>query len=227
MRDGIARSIEVMMPGAWVCDAADRFANLPGIDIGIHLTLTSEWDRVKWRPLTHAPTLVDEYRFFRPSFEPSAWNLAEVETEFLAQIELGTRLFPQASHISSHMARHFEDIDPRLGKMVRSLAEHFGLRDDPLGTDGSPRVAGYLPFPRDAEPRVTSFLEMLSNLSAGASIFVDHPAVLSDEMRAQGHAGYEDVAEDRAACLAVLTDPRVADAVRQHDVELISYRDLD
>lgn len=227
VRDGIARSIEIMMPGAWVCDAADRFSNLPGVDIGIHLTLTSEWERVKWRPLTHAPTLVDEHGFFRPSFEPSAWNLAEIEAEFRAQIDLGTRLFAQSSHISSHMIRHFEDVDPRLGKMVRALAEHFNLRDDLLGTDGLPRVAGYPPFPRDAEPRVASFVETLSSLAAGASIFVDHPAVLSDEMRAQGHVAYEDVAEDRAACLAVLTDPRVADAVHQHDVELISYRDLD
>lgn len=68
---------------------------------------------------------------------------------------------------------------------------------------------------------------MVSNLASGASIFVDHPAVLSDEMRAQGHDGYEDVAEDRAACLAVLTDPRVVDAVKNLGVELISYRDLD
>jgi predicted glycoside hydrolase/deacetylase ChbG (UPF0249 family) len=227
VRDGIARSIEVMMPGAWVCDAASRFSGLTGVDIGIHLTLTSEWDRVKWRPLTHAPTLVDGHGFFRPRFEASAWNLAEVEAEFRAQIELGTRLFPQASHISSHMTRHFEDVDPRLGEMVRSLAEHFELRDDRLGTDGLPRVVGYPPFPRDAEARVASFVETVSNLASGTSIFVDHPAVLSDEMRAQGHDGYEDVAEDRAACLAVLTDPRVADAVRQHDVQLISYRDLD
>ncbi|MEO0385342.1 MAG: ChbG/HpnK family deacetylase [Pseudomonadota bacterium] len=235
--DGIARSIEVMMPGAWISDAAQRFAHLPGVDIGIHLTLTSEWDRVKWRPLTNAPSLVDDQGFFhpllkvgvgddRPSVEGSAWNLSEVEAEFRAQIELGIKLFPQANHISSHMTRHFEDVDHRLGAMVRALAGHYGLLDDPLGTDGLPRVVGYPPFPRDAAPRVDAFIGMLAGLTEGTSIFVDHPAVLSDEMHGHGHDGYEDVAEDRASCLAVLTDPRVAEAISRHSIELISYRDL-
>jgi hypothetical protein len=226
VREGIARSIEVMIPGAWVCDAAERFARLPSVDIGIHLTLTSEWDRVKWRPLTHAPSLVDGHGFFRPRFQADAWDLTEIEAEFGAQVELGKRLFPQASHISSHMTRHFEDIDASLGAMVRALAKQYGLKDDPLGTDDLPRVVGYQPFPRDAEPRVEAFSQMLAGLTEGPSIFVDHPAVLSDELRGHGHDGYDDVAEDRASCLAVLTDPNVIEATARYGIELISYRDL-
>ena len=235
--DGVARSVEVMMPGAWVEDAAQRFARVPSADIGIHLTLTSEWDRVRWRPLTQAASLIDQHGFFkpllkarpgdeRPCLEASGYDLAEVEAESRAQIELGLKLFPKASHISSHMARHFEDFDTRLGAMVRVLCKDYGLRDDPMGTNRLRRIEGYPAFPRDAQKRVTAFLEALAGLRDGASIFVDHPASFSDEMRAHGHPGYEDVAEDRDACLAVLTHPQVIQAVHDNDIELINYRDL-
>lgn len=36
----------------------------PGLEVGVHLTLTSEWDNVKWRPLTHAPSLVNPDGYF-------------------------------------------------------------------------------------------------------------------------------------------------------------------
>ena len=32
----------------------------PGLDVGLHLVITSEWENVKWRPLTHCPSLTDE-----------------------------------------------------------------------------------------------------------------------------------------------------------------------
>lgn len=64
--DGIARSVEVMMPCAWTAHAAQLFGAHPQIDIGIHLTLTSEWDAVKWRPLTQATSLTDAQGSFLP-----------------------------------------------------------------------------------------------------------------------------------------------------------------
>lgn len=39
--EGIARSVEVMMPGAWTSHAAEILNNHPEVDVGIHLTLTS------------------------------------------------------------------------------------------------------------------------------------------------------------------------------------------
>lgn len=234
---GIARSVEVMMPGAWVRDAADRFAAHPGLDVGIHLTLTSEWDRVKWRPLSVAPSLVDEAGFFkpllvprqgdnRPSFAQSNWSLDEVEAEFRSQIELGLKLFPKASHVSSHMTRHFADVDGRLGALVASLCQTYALIDDRMGTQVMPRIEGYPKFPRDANARVAAFIDSLDSLTAERSIFVDHPSPLCEETMAMGHYDYGDVGEDRASCLSVLTDQRLRDAIDKAGIRLIGYQDL-
>jgi len=43
----------------------------PGLDVGIHLVLTSEWANMKWRPLTHAPSLVDADGYFFPMDTPN------------------------------------------------------------------------------------------------------------------------------------------------------------
>src|SRR5690348_4980208 len=52
-RDGIVRSVEVIVPGAWFLDAARLAKGNPELDVGVHLCMTSEWDYCKWRPLTH------------------------------------------------------------------------------------------------------------------------------------------------------------------------------
>ena len=58
-RNGIARSVEVMPVCAWFPEAVRMLRDNPGLDVGVHLTLTSEWENVKWRPLTNCPSLVD------------------------------------------------------------------------------------------------------------------------------------------------------------------------
>lgn len=234
--DGIARSVEVMMPCAWVADAAGLFKDRPDIDIGIHLTLTSEWDAVKWRPLTHAPSLVDRHGWFlpllqdrpndnRPSLSSRQWNIDEIASEFRAQIALGLDLFPNASHVSCHMVRHFADFDPRLGSVVSGLCAEFALLDDPFG-QGLPRFSPYPAHPRDGQARLSSFVEALRGLAPGTHIFIDHPAVDCGELEALGHPGYEDVCADRVTCLEVLTSPAVRREIERLGIELISYRDF-
>ena len=233
---GIARSVEVMMPGSWIEEAADMLGPHPEIDIGIHLTLTSEWDKVKWKPLTQAPSLVDGSGAFLPLLLPhskrdapclqlAGWALQEVADELRAQIVLGRKMFPQASHVSSHMIRHFKDFDARLGQIIRNLCEEFDLIDDPFGY-GLPRFVAYPTTPRGSAFRTASFIQSLSKLQGGTHIFIDHPIVASPDAKDMGHLGYMDVLADRVSCLETLTNPALASFIDAHQIELISYRDL-
>lgn len=234
--EGIARSVEVMMPCAWVPHAALTLNDRPEIDVGIHLTLTSEWDAVKWRPLTQAKSLTDPAGCFlpllrprdgdgRPSLSEVEWSLEEVAAELRAQIALGVAMFPNASHVSCHMAAHFRAFDARLGDVIADLCREFGLKDDAFG-HGLPRFAGYPKFPRETERRVDAFLRALDGLEEGTHVFIDHPAVASPELSMTGHDGYEDVAEDRVTCLETLTTPAIRERIAQLGIRLISYRDL-
>ena len=65
-REGIGRSAEVMMPAQWAPDAVRIIAATPGLDVGVHLCVTSEWDRSKWRPLTPVKSFVDADGFLVP-----------------------------------------------------------------------------------------------------------------------------------------------------------------
>jgi len=234
--EGIAQSVEVMMPCAWTSHAAEILTDHPEVDVGIHLTLTSEWDAVKWRPLTYAPSLTDENGNFlplllpregdgRPCLADADWSFEEIANEFRAQVSLGVAKFRNASHVSSHMLTHFRDFDARLGDVVSDLCHEFGLKDDAFG-HGLPRIEGYPKFPRDSEKRIEAFAQGLHDLEAGTYIFVDHPAVPSPELSATGHDGYEDVDADRITCLETLTSPVIRNKIEELGIVLISYREL-
>src|SRR5689334_19547992 len=138
-RNGVVRSAEVIVPGPWFLDAVRLLKQNPGLDVGVHLALTSEWERVKWGPLTHAPSLVDADGYFRPmttqraDFPPGTGvveanpDLGEVERELRAQIETARRhLGAQVTHVSSHMLT--SRATPALDSLTRRLAREYGLR---------------------------------------------------------------------------------------------------
>src|SRR5262245_4274170 len=48
---GDYRSAAVMMPCPWVNEMAEWCNKHPDVDVGLHLTLTSEWKYYRWGPL--------------------------------------------------------------------------------------------------------------------------------------------------------------------------------
>lgn len=232
-RKGIVRSVELMVPGPWFPEAVRLLRENPGLDVGIHLVLTSEWENMKWRPLTHAPSLVDADGYFFPmvwpnpqlppktSLKASDWKLAEVEAELRAQIETALRHLPRITHLSAHMG--FTSLDPEVAALVGRLAREYRLA--PEGVAELKRFTGWGKA-RTAEERVAQFVKSVEALQPGTYLFVEHPGLDVPELRAIGHKGYEDVAADRAAVTAVFTSPEVKAAIERKGIELISYGDL-
>ena len=102
-KEGIARSVELMVPCAWFPEAVKMLNENPSIDVGIHLVLTSEWEGIRWRPLTDVPSLVDKNGYFNQLIwggnNPSAdnyllnahWKIEEIEKEYaIAEKEKST-----------------------------------------------------------------------------------------------------------------------------------------
>jgi predicted glycoside hydrolase/deacetylase ChbG (UPF0249 family) len=103
---GICTSGSVMVPCPWfreICRMAERN---PSLDIGVHLTLTSEMKNYKWRPLTSPPRsagLTDDDGYFLPL--PAMVRKAHpdvVEAELRAQIELAIAAGLDVTHLDDH-----------------------------------------------------------------------------------------------------------------------------
>jgi predicted glycoside hydrolase/deacetylase ChbG (UPF0249 family) len=119
----------VMVPCPWFPEIAEQAAARSELDLGVHLTLTSEWPRYRWRPLsTSSPAtgLIDEQGYFwrtvtllaaaRP--QPEA-----VEAELSAQIDRALAAGVDVTHLDTHMGACFLpellDLYVRLGDRYR------------------------------------------------------------------------------------------------------------
>jgi predicted glycoside hydrolase/deacetylase ChbG (UPF0249 family) len=220
-------------------EAAEMLNENPGFDVGVHLTLTSEWKNVKWRPLTPVKSFVDENGYFFPmtgrnenfppnsSFFESEWKIEEVEKEIRAQIEMAIKNINNVTHLSAHMG--VAGATPELKALTERLAKEYSLDVDlsakgvkSLGEIGQYKQSQDTP----AEERIRNFIQILENLEPGVWLFVEHPAYDTPEMQAIHHIGYEHVAFDRQAVTEMLTDQRVKVVIEQRGIQLVSYADL-
>lgn len=231
--DGITQSVELMVPCPWFEEAVKMLNEHPGLDVGIHLVLTSEWENMKWRPLTDSPGLKDKDGYFYPmiwpnekfgegkALKPANWEPEEIENEFRAQIELALQKVPHISHLTCHMG--CSSWDERVKAIYEKLAGEYNLDIDP-----SDYNVKRFQWNRDGddEIRIQNFISALDELVPGNYMFVEHPGLNTPEMQALGHSGYYDVAEGRAFVTKLLTDKRVKNAIEKNNIELISYKDL-
>ena len=109
---GVATSVSVMMPCAWVPGFVHYLKEHPKTDAGLHLTLTSEWSDYRWSPLTGkqgSPGLVDSEGAFWPSVQDVVIHAKadEVEAELRAQIERAKTMGFNPTHMDSHMGTLF------------------------------------------------------------------------------------------------------------------------
>ena len=218
-RSGIARSVEVMPVAAWYPEAIKMLKENPGLDVGLHLVITSEWENVKWRPLTHCPSLTDENGYFYPMMFPNPaypgqsimeqkWDIKEIEQEFRAQIETTLKSIPQLSHLSGHMLS--TGFSKEVNELVQRLAKEYNLPSiDRMDSSKDYRFT------------------YIGKLQPGQRyLFLDHPALDNDEMKTVFHIGYEDVALDRQGVTDLLTSPHVRKAIEDKGIKLISINQL-
>lgn len=233
-KEGIATSIEVMAVGPWFPETIRLLHENPGIDVGLHLVITSEWDNIKWRPLTCCPSLTDANGYFLPQISPNKnypglsikehqWKLEEIEQEFRAQIELALKNIPQISHLSGHMGSTF--FAPEVLEMATKLSAEYYL---PLEADipnGS--FVSYQGPHATLVEKEESFTKMLDSLKAGKNyLFVDHPALDTQEMRGTYHIGYENVAIDRQGVTDLFTSDSIKNSIQEKGIQLVNYNTL-
>ncbi|WP_374430148.1 polysaccharide deacetylase family protein [Tabrizicola sp.] len=101
---GVVTSGSVMVPCPWFADLAQIARDRPDLDIGVHLTLTSEFPRCRWRPMTGAKGLMDTSGHFPTTSEEAATrDPALVRAELIAQIDAAYDAGIDVTHLDTHM----------------------------------------------------------------------------------------------------------------------------
>ncbi len=233
LRTGLVTSATLMVPCPWGREAAARYR---GEDIGVHLTLNSEWELYRWGPITHSPSLFGGDGGF-PRTLQDVWDhadLDEVRRECRAQIERAILWGFDVSHIDAHMGTL--QIRPEFFDAYLDMAIEFRL---PLRMVG-PGTEEYLGFPaRDvAEEAGAVFTDELlrvpgvgsrrmledhiGSLKPGVTEMFLHPAVDSPELRAIAPDWEARVDDRRIVC----EEGFLQTAVEEAGVTLIGYRAL-
>ena len=239
--NGIMTSASVLVPGPWFAETARMLRERPERSVGVHLTITSEWNALRWPPVSPAgavPSLVAPdgflWAFGYRSPEPVDWgedaapwashapDPAEVEREFRAQIERALELGVRLDYVDCHMGMACrEDLLP----ITRKLAKEYCLGISSVSLFGEKRLSakGETNTPADF---TKALVEALEGLTPGLYLYVDHPAIDTPELRAVDTNSGERWGDIRSAVLAAWTAPEVRAIIERRGIELVGMREL-
>lgn len=222
--EGILTQASVMVPCPWFVEAA-RLAKEHAIPVGVHLTLTSEWDFLRWGPLTSGRSLVGDDGRFPKSIEAVREKAqpGEMLEEFLAQVELFRSEGLDPGYFDCHMGvvtpEPYVEVCERYDRPF-----DYAIGEVGVGFDSIHMLSG-----RSASEKLPYLRERLSGLEPGKHLIVSHCAVDSPELRAMTSDDAENVAwanEYRVSDLEVLTSPEVRRLVEERGIRLVSVAEL-
>jgi chitin disaccharide deacetylase len=239
---GAISSASVMVPTPWIAEVAAYARAHPDADLGLHLTITSEWQTYRWGSVESkdkVPSLLDSVGTFPRETRPVATTAKppEVERELRAQVERALALGIRPTHVDSHMGALFSTPElfatyvkvarayrlPFLavkegarGAFAAPLAEHDVLLDAVI-------IAGP-EVPRDQWKAF--YLNAIANLKPGLTEMIVHLGHDDAELQAVmvNHEPYGSAWRQRD--YDVVTSPEFRKALKDHNVVLVTWKAL-
>ena len=239
---GAVSSASVMIPTPWVSEVAAYFKAHPNVDLGLHLTLTSEWETYRWGSVEgreRVPSLLDSAGTF-PNDESIVAKMAkpaDVDRELRAQVERALALGIRPTHIDSHMGSLFTT--PELVAIYVKVAHDYHLPF--LAVKGSGFGApGAGLSPQDvvldavviADRQVPNdqwkawYLSQIAGLKPGITELIVHLGYDNAELQAVtvNHDAYGSAWRQRD--YDVVTSPEFAKALKDNNVIVVKWKDL-
>src|SRR5713101_639230 len=202
LESGLVSSASIMVPCSWLPEIAAYARAHPELDLGLHLTLTSEWSLYRWGPVLgkeRVPSLLDSSGYLYPLENEAAAHadIKEVEAEIRAQIARARALGIQPTHLDSHMGTLYQS--KALFEVLLRVA-----RENKLPTRMSREFFANVPFlpallgPTDVvidriisiEPSVPPegwskfYTDAIKSIQPGVTEMIVHIAYDDEEMRA-------------------------------------------
>jgi predicted glycoside hydrolase/deacetylase ChbG (UPF0249 family) len=241
----------IMLPCPWAKPAAEYCRTHPGVDMGVHATLTAEWAGYRWSALsTRAPAsgLLDQDGFLWQTSEATQDHATPeaVAAEIQIQVRKAFEWGVDVTHVDTHMGTviHPKFMQAYVQAAIQAHVPVMLPRGDPdsysfMGLDagtaaafakfiaqleeqGLPLVDGLAMMPLD-EPfgQLEIAKKMLAGLPAGLTHFLFHPSADTPELRA--------IAPDwpsRVANYHTFMDPEIKKFIKEEGIQVIGYHDL-
>jgi len=242
LTQGLFTSSTILTTCPWFEEAAEFARNTPKADLGVHLTLNSEWERYKWGPVLgrdEVPSLTDE-RGYLWADVPSVFAhdcLEEVELELEAQIEKAIAAGIDVTHLDCHMGPlHLRAdyhriylklaLDFRLPIRLtpRRVMQQLGMGDilNELDCNGIFYPDNFVHSgPKNLDATESFWTELLRNLKPGISEIYCHPALAREELKSCARDWPE-----RQRDFEYFTSEKTRQLLKDEGIELIGYRKL-
>lgn len=247
---GAVRSGSAIVPAPWFGEFAQWAAAHPQADVGIELTLNSEFDHYRWQPVASGlvPSLVDNKGFlWRTPLQTTSNATAEdVEMELLAQIEQARAAGLEPSHLTTHLGTLVtrpDLIDVYLGiarqewipamvveltpeKIEQLQRDGYALPEDVVQLFADyplPKIDDhrYVADGKSYEEKKQSLLTMLQELPPGITQISFRPATASDALNA-----ITDDAQQRVWDAQLLADEDVLKALKADGIIITDWREI-
>ena len=250
-RKGMVTSGSIMVPCPWFPEIVAHAKANPELDLGLHLTLTSEWKGLRWRPIAPAdkvPGLLDGDGYLWRSERQTAMKATprEVEIELRAQIEMALAAGLKPTHLDTHMGTlytrpDFFEVYTRLGQeyripvmVMRPTPEAIAYgkaTGSPIGEEALRRLEkeGFVMLDylvtgvpgRNYAERKESYKKLLRSLKPGVTMLIVHLGMDDPELKAATGSW-----EQRYGDFLSFTDPEMAALLQELGIKLTTWREM-
>lgn len=243
LEKNVVTSASIMVPCPWLTEVADYAKAHPEADLGLHLTLTSEWKTYRWGPVAASDkvsSLLDPAGMFWSDTGPIAAKAKpeEAEREIRAQVERAIAMGIHPTHLDSHMGSAF--VTPELFAAYVKVAHEYHLPFLAVRvTDERSKLLSLL-SEKDvvldsvviAGPGIPPehwkdfYLDAIRNLKPGLTEIIVHLGHDDAELQAVtvGHPDYGSAWRQRD--YDFVTSPEFKKAIEENHIILVKWRDL-
>jgi hypothetical protein len=247
----LTHSTSALPTAPWFADYAKTASDGQTADVGLALTVNSEWPNYRWQPLTSdnlVSTLVDRDGYLWPTAVQTMVNAdaAEVEQELQVQVLRAQLAGLQPTHFTTHLGTLFTRLD--LAEIYLRLArehwipavvveltpahfERFQNMGFPIPAELVQLIADY-PLPKVDDLMFTpggesyaakkqAFVDLIKGLPPGLVQVALQPAVESDDLKHIDPNWQQRVWE-----LQLLQDEEVLALLQSDDVILTNWREI-
>jgi predicted glycoside hydrolase/deacetylase ChbG (UPF0249 family) len=248
---GLISSGATMVPCSWFPQVAIFCRQSAKADMGVHLTLTSEWDSYRWSPISTRDInsgMIDMQGYFYQSSEETQLKgeSEAIQAELKAQLDRAVTAGIQVTHLDTHMntVAHPKFVASYIQLAVQNKLPFLFPRKDEdgfrqLGMDSeiasiAARYVSYLeeqgiPLVDHAagleldKPfnRLEQAKQAMSALPSGITHFIIHPSIDTPELKA--------ITPDwqcRVADYQTFMDDHLRKHINNIGVQIIGYRSL-